>query len=156
VSNVHRLHLSDRIFFVTVNFRRSFAPLSPLDYEQVAAAIKGIARQARFPIVRADARPLARAHRPGLSTHDFARGSGHQVVFGTLLESPAARRRDCLAAPVLGPLCTAREGIPATPAIHAPEPGAERVGTPAGGLAVVELQQLRHTESGGCGLPHPD
>ena len=41
MSNVHRLHLSDRIFFVTVNLRRSFAPLSPLDYEQVAAAIKG-------------------------------------------------------------------------------------------------------------------
>jgi hypothetical protein len=36
---VHRLHLPDRIFFVTVNLRRSFALLSPLEYEQVAAAI---------------------------------------------------------------------------------------------------------------------
>jgi hypothetical protein len=40
VSHVHRLHLSDRIFFVTVNLRRAFAPLSPPEYEQVAAAME--------------------------------------------------------------------------------------------------------------------
>jgi hypothetical protein len=38
VSHVHRLHLSDQIFFVTVNLRRAFALLSPSEYKRVAAA----------------------------------------------------------------------------------------------------------------------
>jgi putative transposase len=39
MSHVHRLRLSDRIFFVTVNLRRTLAPLGEAEYERVAAAI---------------------------------------------------------------------------------------------------------------------
>ncbi len=40
MSHVHRVHLSDRIFFVTVNLRRALAPLSEAQYAPVAAAIE--------------------------------------------------------------------------------------------------------------------
>jgi putative transposase len=37
VSNVHRLRLSDRIFFITVNLRRKLPPLADAEYQLVAA-----------------------------------------------------------------------------------------------------------------------
>jgi hypothetical protein len=48
VLHVHRLHLSDRIFFVTVNLRRAFAPLSAPEYEQLAAVMEGGSAAPRF------------------------------------------------------------------------------------------------------------
>jgi REP element-mobilizing transposase RayT len=48
VSHVHRLHLSDRIFFVTVNLRRALAPFSPQEYERVAAAMEESRRKLSF------------------------------------------------------------------------------------------------------------
>jgi len=41
VSHAHRLRLSDRIFFVSVNLRRAIAPLAEAEYELLAEAIEG-------------------------------------------------------------------------------------------------------------------
>lgn len=48
MSHVHRLRLSDRIFFVTVNLRRAIAPLSDSEYEPVVAAIEESRRKLHF------------------------------------------------------------------------------------------------------------
>jgi len=48
VSHVHRLRVSDRIFFVTVNLRRALAPLSGTEYAQVAAAMEESRRKLHF------------------------------------------------------------------------------------------------------------
>ncbi len=48
MSHVHRLCLSERIFFVTVNLRRAIAPLSQAEYEQVVAAIEASRRRLHF------------------------------------------------------------------------------------------------------------
>ena len=48
MSHVHRLRLSDRIFFVTVNLCRTVAPLSGSEYDQVAGAIEKSRRKLGF------------------------------------------------------------------------------------------------------------
>ena len=48
MSHVHRLQVSDRIFFVTVNLRRGFAPLFSWEYEQVSAAMQESRRKLGF------------------------------------------------------------------------------------------------------------
>jgi len=48
MSHVHRLRVSDRIFFVSVNLRRALARLSDSEYEQVVAAIEESRSKLRF------------------------------------------------------------------------------------------------------------
>ena len=48
MSHVHRLQVSDRIFFVTVNLRRGVAPLFSWEYEQVSAAMQESRRKLGF------------------------------------------------------------------------------------------------------------
>ena len=48
MSHVHRLRVSDRIFFVSVNLRRALARLSDSEYEQVGAAIEQSRRKLHF------------------------------------------------------------------------------------------------------------
>src|SRR5487761_718625 len=96
MSHVHRLRITDRIFFVTVNLRRAVTPLSEAEYEPVAGfSIFGVC---------ADAGPLARLDRAGLSPHHLPRDAGYQMDFGPLSELPAGDFGAGLATPVLGPL----------------------------------------------------
>ena len=48
MSHVHRLRITDRIFFVTVNLRRAVTPLSEAEYEPVAAAFETSRRKLGF------------------------------------------------------------------------------------------------------------
>ncbi len=48
MSHVHRLRVSDRIFFVTVSLRRALERLSDSEYGQVAAAIDQASRKLHF------------------------------------------------------------------------------------------------------------
>jgi REP-associated tyrosine transposase len=48
VSHVHRLRNTDRIFFVTVNLRRTVPPLSPDEYPLLAAALEGARKRLGF------------------------------------------------------------------------------------------------------------
>ena len=48
MSHGHRLRLSDRIFFVTVNLRRALAPRAASEFELVAAAINESRRKLSF------------------------------------------------------------------------------------------------------------
>jgi len=51
VSHVHRLRVSDRIFFVTVSLRRTLAPLASNEYGHVAAAIEESRRKLGFNLL---------------------------------------------------------------------------------------------------------
>jgi REP element-mobilizing transposase RayT len=48
VSHVHRLRLSDRIFFVSVNLRRALARLSELEYDLLVEAIRESRQKLHF------------------------------------------------------------------------------------------------------------
>ena len=48
MSHVHRLRLSDRIFFVSVNLRRALAPLAEREYKLRAEAIAASRQKLHF------------------------------------------------------------------------------------------------------------
>jgi len=48
MSNVHRLRISDRIFFVTVNLRRVAAPLAAGEYTRGVEALAESRRKLHF------------------------------------------------------------------------------------------------------------
>lgn len=61
------------------------------------------------------------------------------MEFGKLPEPGAQEVRFDLAAPILGQVRAAREGVSGSAGLHASEPGAKRFGREARGLALVEL-----------------
>ena len=50
MSNVHRLRVTDRIFFVTVNLRRQVPAFAPSQYSPMIEALEGSRRRLRFAL----------------------------------------------------------------------------------------------------------
>ena len=78
------------------------------------------------------------------------------MAFGGFGEPGAPTMGLGMATPVLGSVGAPGQGIQRPAGLHAPEPGAQGTGRKAGGLAVVELQQLRARQEASGLLPNSD
>ena len=52
MSKVHRLRTTDRIFYVTVNLRRSVQPFDAPEYRTMIDVMEGLASEARVSALR--------------------------------------------------------------------------------------------------------
>jgi hypothetical protein len=142
VSHVHRLLLSDRIFFVSVNLRRALARLSELEYGLLVEAIRESREKLHFLFLGYVLMP---DHWHALIWPVYPLTISRVVqdvkwISAPLPKSQTPHRWAGLATPILGSLRPPRPGVSRTAGLYAFEPGAEGIRQSAARLAVVELQ----------------
>ena len=141
MSHVRRLLLTDRIFFVSVNVRPVHKGFRDSEYPLILEVLKDSRRRLGFLLCGYVLMPdhwhaLIWPVYPLLISqvlHDIKKIS-------TLRIHAAGQPRTVLAAPVLGSIRASGEGVSRAAGLHACEPGSERAGEAARGLAVVKLQ----------------
>jgi REP element-mobilizing transposase RayT len=156
VSNVHRLRVTDCIFFVNVNLRPRIKRFNESDYELLIGILEASRRRLGFLLCGYVLMP---DHWHALIWPSYPLRIDQVLHDAKKIMTLRlhARRGTCgpaLAASILGPLRAPREGIRRAPGLYAPEFREERTGEASGRLAVVELQQFRPGQSDGCSLPN--